>query len=66
MKTHQLGRLLIDGPDVPAVVPTYDDQDRELRVEVRSAQPLPPSDIWLDAEGTPQPGPTVEIIIADD
>ena len=34
MKAHDLAHQLLAGPDLPAVVPTYDEQDNEAHVEV--------------------------------
>jgi hypothetical protein len=66
LKAHDLGHELLDGPDVPAVVPTYDDQDREQHVEVRTTEPLPECDSWYDTNSTPRQDPAVEVTIADD
>ena len=66
MKAHDLARRLLAGPDVPAVVPIYDDQDREQPVEVRTAEPLPRPIRWYDTHSTPRHEPAVELTIADD
>jgi hypothetical protein len=65
MKAHELAHQLLDGPDVPAVVPTYDDQDRELHVEVRNSEMLLKLSSWYDTKSIVRRDPVVELTIAD-
>jgi hypothetical protein len=66
MKAHDLAEQLLAGPDVPAVIPVYDDQDREQHVEVRATEPLPKTRRWYDTNSTPRQEPAIELTIADD
>jgi hypothetical protein len=65
MNAHDLAHLLLAGPDLPAVVPTYDDQDRELYVEVRATESLPEDDCWYDTNSTLRRDPAVELCTAE-
>ena len=66
MKAHDLAHQLLAGPDLPAVVPTYDEQDNEAHVEVRSSEPLPTPRRWYDTDSTPRRDPAVELSTADE
>ena len=66
MNTHELADQLLTGPDVPAVVPAYDDEDEEQHVEVTTSEPLPEGDRWFDSSGFPHDDPAVAIRTSDD
>jgi hypothetical protein len=66
VKTHDLAQQLLEGPDVHAVVPTYDENDAEQYVEVRNAEALIESGRWYDIDSSPRDDPAVAIATSDD
>jgi hypothetical protein len=66
MKAHDVARLLLAGPDVTVVVATYDDQDHEQHVEVRTCKPLPDHYRWYDTNSHTRHDPAVALTASDD
>jgi hypothetical protein len=66
VKAHDLAHQLLEGADVPAVVPTYDDDDHEEHVEVRTSEPLPESDRWYDTTSSARHDPAIKLSTVDE
>jgi hypothetical protein len=65
MKAHDLAYELLAGPDVTAVVPTYDEDDHERHVEVTASELLPEvHNGWFDTNSALSDEPAVEISTA--